>query len=85
MNSLPFTEVLGFVTCQTTSKCLGIGSAEWSWSNVKTIKRANIGGETLEKRAILYTSAKLEEAQLMRNSGSSNETDYDVFSNDNLQ
>ncbi len=40
-----------------------------SWSNVKTIKngkRANIGGKSLEKRAILYTSAKLEEAQLLK-------------------
>ncbi len=88
MHSLPFTEVLGFVTCRTTPKCLGIGSAEQSWSDVKTIKngkRANIGRETLEKRAILYTSAKIEEAQLMRNSGSSNDPDYDVFSNDDLQ
>ncbi len=58
-------KVLGFVACQTTSKHLGIGSVEWSWSDVMTIKngkRANIGGECLEKRAILYTSAKLEEA-----------------------
>ncbi len=59
MHSLLFTEVLGFVTCQTTSKHLEIGSAEQSWSNVKIIKngkRAHIGDESLEKRAILYTS-----------------------------
>ncbi len=88
MHSLPFTEVIGFVACQTTSKRLGIGSAERSWSDVKTIKngkRANIGGETLEKRAILYTSAKLEEAQLLRNSSLTNDPDYDVFGNDDLQ
>ncbi len=88
MHSLPFTEVLGFVACQTTLKCLGIGSAERSWSAVKTIKngkRTNIGRETLEKRAILYTSAKLEEAQLLRDSGSSNDPDYNVFGNDDLQ
>ncbi len=57
---------------------LGIGSAEQSWSNVKTIKngkRANIGGKTLEKRAMLYTSAELLEAQLMRNSDTSNDPD----------
>ncbi len=78
MHSLPFTEVLRFVACQTTSKCLSIGSAERLWSNVKTIengKRANIGGETLEKRAILYTSVKLEEAQIMRNSNTLNNPD----------
>ncbi len=88
MHSLPFTEVLGFVACQTTSKRLGIGSAERSWSDVKTIKngkRANIGGETLEKRAILYTSAKLEEAQLLRNSTSSYDPDYDVFGDDDIK
>ncbi len=72
MHPLPITVVLGFVKCQTTSKHLGIGSAELSWSsvnNVKTIKNgkwANIGGESLEKRATLYKSAKLEEAQILR-------------------
>ncbi len=51
--------------CQTMSKHLVKGSAEQSWIDVKTIKngkQANIGGESLEKRAILYTSEKLEEA-----------------------
>ncbi len=72
---------------QTMSKHLLIGLVEQSWSNVKTIKngkRANIGGESLEKRAILYTSAKLEEAQLMRNS-IAKDSDYDVFSDDDLK
>ncbi len=88
MHSLPFTEVLGFVACQTTSKRLGIEPAEQLWSDVKTIKngkRANIGGETLEKRAILYTSAKLEEAQLLRNSNTSNDPYYNVFGDNDLQ
>ncbi len=88
MHSLPFTEVLGFVACRTTSKRLGIGSAERSWSDVKTIKngkRANIGGDTLEKRAILYTSAKLEEAQILRNSSKLNDPDYDVFGDDDIK
>ncbi len=41
-----------FVVCQTTSKRLGVGLAECSWSDVKTIKngkRANIGGQTWRK------------------------------------
>ncbi len=87
MHSLPFTEVLGFVACRTTSKRLGIGSAEQSWSDVKNIKngkRSNIGGGSLEKRAILYTTAKLEEAQLLRNS-SAKDSDYDVFDDDDLK
>ncbi len=80
MHSLLLTEVLGFVAYQTTSKHLGIGSAERSWSDVKTIKNgkwANIGGETLEKWAILYTSA--------RNSGWSNDPEYNAFCDDDLK
>ncbi len=38
IHPIPFTEFLGFIACQTNSKHLGIGSAERSWSNVKTIK-----------------------------------------------
>ncbi len=73
---------------QTMSKHLLIGLVEQSWSNVKTIendKRENIGVESLEKRAILYTSAKLEEAQLLRNCDSSKDSDYDVFGDDDLR
>ncbi len=86
MYSLPFTD-LDFVACRTTSKRLGIGSAELSWSDLKTIKngkQANIGGESLE-RVILYTSAKLEEAQIMRNTESSNDPDYNVFGDKDLK
>ena len=36
--SLPFTKVLVFVACIVTSKVLGIGAAERSWGDVKTIK-----------------------------------------------
>ncbi len=87
MYFLPFTEV-GFVACQTTQKNLGIGSAEWSWSDVKTIKnrkQANIGGKSLEKRVILYTSSKFKEAQLMRDLDSSNDSNYDEFGDDDLK
>ncbi len=52
---------------------------------IKNGKRANIGRETLEKRSILYTSAKLEEAHLLRNSTLSNDPDYDVFGDDDLK
>ncbi len=82
MHSLLFTKVFGFVACQTTSKQLGIASAEQSWSDVKTIKngrRAITGGELLEKSVNLYTSAKLKEAQLLRNLDASKDLDHDVF------
>ncbi len=66
-------------------KAAGIQSTERSWSDEKIIKngkRANNGGEYLEKRAILYTSTKLEDAQLVRNWDLSNDTNYDVFGDD---
>ncbi len=67
MYSLPYTHVLGFVACRVTSKCLGIGAGERSWSDMKMIKdgkRSNLSGDSLEKEAILYTSACLEEARI---------------------
>ena len=68
--SLPYTEVLGYVACRVTSKLLGIGSAERSWGDVKhlkTNKRAHLSGDKTEKQAVLYTSARLEEARIKRN------------------
>ncbi len=38
---------------------------------IKNDKQANISNESLEKKAIMYTSAKLEEAQIQRNLDSS--------------
>ena len=67
--SEPYTMVLGMVACRTTSKHLGIGSAERSWGDVKHIKsgkRINLGSDKLEKRAILYSSARIQEARIMQ-------------------
>ncbi len=67
MYSLPYTHVLGFVAFRVTSKHLGIGAGERSWRDVKMIKdgkRSNLSVDSLEKRAILYTSAHLEEARI---------------------
>ncbi len=60
---LPYTCVLGLAACQVTSKRLGIRSAE-RWSDVKQLKeqkQSKFGGRSLEKRATLFTSAKLRE------------------------
>ena len=46
--------------CRLTSKNIGIGSAERSWGDVKTIKSGNrsaLGSENSEKQSIVYTSA----------------------------
>jgi hypothetical protein len=65
--SLPYTKVLGFVACRVTSKLGGIGPAERSWGAVKQIKdgkRSHIGSDSLEKRAIVFMSAKMREARI---------------------
>ena len=65
--SLPCTTVLGFVACCVTCKNLGIGAAERAWSGTKDIKdgkRANLGGESTEKRTILYVSARMNDARI---------------------
>ena len=65
--SFHHTTILGFVGCRVTSKSLGIGAAERSWAGTKVIKhskRANLGGESIEKRSILYTSARMSEARV---------------------
>ena len=67
--SLPSTKVLGFVACMVTSKMLGIGSAERSWGDVKTIKPGKIsdlGSDISEKQSILYTSICIEEERIGR-------------------
>ncbi len=52
MNSLLFTQVLEFVGCQTTSKQLGIESAECLWMNVKMMKdgKKSLNGKSLDKK-----------------------------------
>ncbi len=50
-----------------TSKHFGIGAGERSWSDVIMIKdgkRSKLSGDSLEKQAILYTLAHLEEARI---------------------
>ena len=65
--SLPFTNVLDFVACRVTSKVLGIGAAERSWDEVKTIKYgkiSDISSDVSEKQGIVYTSACIESARI---------------------
>ncbi len=84
--SLPYIKVLGFVAFHTTSKQLGIGAAERSWSYIKQIKDgklSNLGGVSLEKRAILYSSAKLNEAKIRANH--SDNVENDVFGDDDIK
>jgi hypothetical protein len=55
--------VLGFVACHVCSKLCGIGPAERAWAAVKTIKtdkRSHLGGKSIEKRSVIYITAKQE-------------------------
>ena len=63
--SLPFTKVLGFFACRVISKVLGVGAAERSWGDVKTIKSGKISAissDVSEKQSIVYTSACIKSA-----------------------
>ena len=65
--ALPYTKVLGFVACRVTSKGLGIGAAERSWGDAKTIKsgkRYSISSDVSEKQRIVYTSACIGSARI---------------------
>ncbi len=87
MYSYPNTKVLGYIAFWATSKRQGVGSAERSWSDVKQNKdgkRSNLGGSSLEKRVISYTSAKLNEAQI-KQSHEIMDTNVDVFGDDDHQ
>ena len=67
--SLPYTIVLGFVLCRSTSKNLNIGSIERSWGDAKEIKsgkRSNLSAKSVEMRVILYTSTRVGEARIKR-------------------
>ena len=68
--SLPYTGVLGFVACRVCLKSLGIGPCERSWGDVKSIKsgkRSHLGGDSIKKRAVLYTTAKIHASRIKRN------------------
>ena len=62
-NSLPCTKVLCFVACRVTSKVLGIGAADRSWQNLKTIKSGKIfttRSDVSQKQSIVYTPDYIE-------------------------
>ena len=67
--SLPFTKVLVFVSFRVTSKVLGIGAAERSWGDVKTIKYGKISAissDVSDKQIIVYTSVCIESDRIVQ-------------------
>jgi hypothetical protein len=60
--------VLGFVACRVPSKLCGIGPAKGGWGRIKQVndgKRSHLNGESTEKRAILFVSLKISNAQIL--------------------
>jgi hypothetical protein len=56
-------------TCRVSCniKLCGIGPADRSWGGVKQIKdgvRSHLGGESTEKRSVIYVTAKTQEARM---------------------
>ena len=69
------------MACRTTSKILGIGAAERSWGAVKhlkTDKRAHLSSGRVEKQAILYSTAWIEEARAKREAKEHLDGDFDI-------
>ena len=87
--SKPYTVVLGFVACRVCSKVLGIGMAERAWGSLKIIKdgrRSHMNGTSTEMRSIVYTSARLEQQQILReeNERIDTERENNMFGDDDL-
>ncbi len=59
--------MLGYVGCHVTSKLCGIGPAKSSWGGGKQIKdgvRSHLGGESTEKRSVIYVTAETQEVRM---------------------
>jgi len=64
--SLPRTEVPGKLACLTTSKNLGIGSAERHWKimkRAKTGQSARLSAESAKKQSLVYGAAMQQRAR----------------------
>ena len=59
--------MLGFVACRVSSKNAGVGMCERNWGDVKEIKtgkRSGLSGDSTEKQALIYTTARVKKARL---------------------
>ena len=89
-HSLEYTKVLGFVACRRTSDGTGIGEAERAWGAVKEIKsgkRSHMGGPTTEKRAIVFSTARVAEAKIRQQAMEriDAEGEYAMFCDDDIK
>jgi hypothetical protein len=77
--SLRYTSIFGRFACRVCSKILGIGLAERSWGDVKTLKtnkHSHLSGECVKKQATIFGASCIEQAKYQREIESS----FDVSS-----
>ena len=87
--SKPHTKVLGVVGCHVTVQNLGTGPCERTWGGVKGIKtgnRGHIGGDTIVKQAIIYTSALVNDVMIRHeaNERRDGKGESSMFCNDDM-
>ena len=86
MYSHPHTTLFGHCSCRFTGKIYGIGLGERAWGGTKTIKegkRCSIGGEFIVIRYVLYITAHIDDACLMKETDIKN-LDHDMFEEDDF-
>ena len=77
--SIPCTNILAFVSYRVTSKVVGIGTTDYSWGDVKTIKPGKISAISSyvsKKQSIVYTYACIESARIKHYNSDKNINDH---------
>jgi hypothetical protein len=67
--ALHYTKSFGKFTCRVCSKILGIGSTEWSWGDVKSLKNdkhSHLSGKRVKKQTTIYGASCIEMAKFER-------------------
>jgi hypothetical protein len=64
-----YTKIFGPFACRVCSKILGIGSAERSWGDVKTLKnnkRSHLSADRVKKQTTIFGASCIEQAKFQR-------------------
>ena len=86
-HSLYHTKYFGKLACRITSKICGMGSAERSWGDVKTLKsgkRSHTSSASMEKQSIIYSKYCIEQSRLKQQYEINNNSAVISFEDDDL-
>lgn len=67
--TLRYTKIFGKFACRVCSKILGIGSAERSWGDVKSLKnnkRSHLSADRVKKQTTIFGASCIEQARFQR-------------------